>query len=87
MRMDAHSTAIAPLVCDEGIPWGNSRVRLVLLFALSPDGRQTFRDVLDEVTRLLSQGQHVAELISAGSDPRRFVTTFMDLLDRTSTTP
>lgn len=85
MRMDAHATAIAPLVCDEGIPWGNSRVRLVLLFALSPDGRQTFRDVLDEVTRLLSQGQHVAELIGAGSDPHRFMATFMDLLDRTST--
>ncbi|MFT3942467.1 MAG: PTS sugar transporter subunit IIA [Ancrocorticia sp.] len=84
MRMDAHASAIAPLVSDTGIPWGNSRVRLVLLFALSPDGRQVFRDVLDEITHMLAEGYRVSDLINAGSDADRFIETFMDILDRES---
>ena len=39
MHMDASATAIGVLVTEKPIPWGTSLVRLVLLFALSPDGR------------------------------------------------
>ncbi len=81
IHMDARATAIAPLISEQPIPWGTSRVRLVLLFALSPDGRQAFKDVLDEVTRFLSEGRRVNELIAASADAETFVTTFLDLLD------
>ncbi len=81
MRMDAHGTAIAALCCAEGIEWGASRVHLVLLFCLSPDGSIKFRDVFDEVTRLLSDGGNVARLVAVGTSARQFITTFVELLD------
>ncbi|MGB4272977.1 MAG: PTS sugar transporter subunit IIA, partial [Propionicimonas sp.] len=55
MFMDARRTAIAVLVTDRAVPWGSSSVRLVVLFALSPDGRQIFRDVLDKLIGLLAE--------------------------------
>ena len=82
MRMDANGTAIAALVCDDGVQWGADRVHLVLLFALSPDGRSTFRDVLDEITHLLAEGTLVNELIAGGTSAEQFISTFMELLDR-----
>lgn len=82
LHMDASATAIAVLVTERPIPWGTSLVRLVLLFALSPDGRQMFRDVLDEVTRLLADGSNVSELVDAGSDVGSFMAALVAILDR-----
>jgi len=82
MHMDAAATAISVLVSEKPIPWGSSLVRLVLLFALSPDGRQTFRDVLDELTRLLSDPSHTEALISAGTDADASMAARVGLLDR-----
>lgn len=82
MHMDASATAIGVLVTEKPIPWGTSLVRLVLLFALSPDGRQTFRDVLDELTRLLSDGGHIKELIQAGTHSDAFLAALVDMLER-----
>ncbi|WOP19398.1 BglG family transcription antiterminator [Raineyella sp. LH-20] len=82
MYMDAHSTAISVLACDRGIPWGSSAdVRLVFLFALSPDGRQTFRDALDELTRLLSEPARIAALIDGAQDSDGFLATLLSLVD------
>lgn len=55
MRMDAKATGISVLISDQGIPWGPSSVRVVLLFALSETGWRTFRDGLDEIIRLLGE--------------------------------
>lgn len=82
MHMDASATVISVLVSEKPIPWGSSQVRLVMLFALSPDGRQTFRDVLDEVTRLLGDGSNVSELVEAGTDVGSFMAALVGLLDR-----
>lgn len=82
MHMDANGTAIAPLVSDKGIPWGSSQVRLVFLFALSPDGRHIFRDVLDEVIGLLSDARNVAVLTDAGGDADSFRRALLTLLER-----
>ncbi|HBX82491.1 MAG: PTS sugar transporter subunit IIA [Propionibacteriaceae bacterium] len=81
MHMDANATAISVLISDKGIPWGSSSVRLVLLFALSPDGRQTFRDVLDELIRLLSDGSNITALVEASADSATFLAALMRLLD------
>lgn len=81
MHMDAHATAISVLVCDRGIPWGASRVKLVFLFALSPDGRQTFRDVLDGITRLLADRANTTALLEAPRTPDAFRATLFKLLD------
>lgn len=81
MHMDANATAISVLVSDKGIPWGSSVVHLVFLFALSPDGRQTFRDALDEIIRLLSEKSHITALLDASTDPHAFYAALMELLD------
>lgn len=82
MRMDATTTAISVLVSDKGIPWGTSDVRLVLLFALSADGRQIFRDSLDQIIRLLAETGNVSALLESADDAEGFLTAFSRLLDR-----
>ena len=81
MYMDANSTAISVLVSEKGIPWGASVVRLVFLFALSPDGRQTFRDGLDELTRLLSERANITVLVNSAASFDQFMDALVSLLD------
>ncbi len=82
MRMDAEATAISVLVSDKGIPWGATTVRLVLLFALSPDGRQAFRDGLDQLIKLLAEPANIAALLAAGTSAESFLAALGDVLDR-----
>ena len=81
MRMDAMTTAISVLVSEKGIPWGTSDVRLVLLFALSPDGRQIFRDSLDQIIRLLMETGSVGTLLENAENAEAFLASFNSLLD------
>lgn len=55
-------------------------VRLVLMFAISPDGRAVFRDVLDRLTELLSTPNHVRRLLENSSDYQEFVHELVDLV-------
>ncbi|MFT3944160.1 MAG: BglG family transcription antiterminator [Ancrocorticia sp.] len=82
MRMDATTTAISVLVSEKGIPWGASNVRLVMLFALSADGRQIFRDSLDQIIRLLAETGNVGTLLDNADDAEAFLAAFNSLLDR-----
>ncbi len=82
MRMDATTTAISVLVSEKGIPWGASSVRLVLLFALSPDGRRVFRDSLDQIISLLAETGNVSVLLESSDDAEAFLAAFNSLLDR-----
>ncbi|MFT3876058.1 MAG: PTS sugar transporter subunit IIA [Propioniciclava sp.] len=81
LRMDATTTAISVLVSEKGIPWGSSSVRLVMLFALSPDGRQIFRDGLDQIIRLLSETGNVSTLLEHATDAEAFLASLRGLLD------
>ena len=82
MRMDATTTAISVLVSKKGIPWGTSDVRLVLLFALAPDGRQMFRDSLDQIIRLLAETGNVSALLERANDAEEFLAALGMLLDQ-----
>lgn len=55
-------------------------MRLVFLFALSPDGRQTFRDGLDEITRLLSERANITVLVNASGSFEEFMSALESLL-------
>lgn len=81
MRMDARATGIAVMVSSHGIPWGPSSVRVVLLFALSADGRRTFRDGLDEVIRLLGE-PGVVEALGNTTTADEFLAVLTDRLGR-----
>lgn len=82
MRMDATRTAISVLVSDEPIEWAGSQVHLVVLFALSPNGRHVFRDVLDEMIASLAEPAKIAALIERSGSYEDFVTTLLDVTGR-----
>lgn len=80
MYMDARRPGISIMVTDKSIPWGSSSVRLVVLFALSPESRGIFRDVLDEFIRVLSEPANITTLIAAADTHKTFVRTLAELL-------
>ncbi|MGN8245188.1 BglG family transcription antiterminator [Cellulomonas soli] len=82
MRMDATRTAISVLVSDEPIEWAGSQVHLVVLFALSADGRHVFRDVLDEMIAALAEPAKIATLIGGSASYEDFVTTLLETVGR-----
>lgn len=82
MRMDATRTAISVLVSDEPIEWAGSQVHLVVLFALSPNGRHLFRDVLDEMIAALAEPAKITALIEHSGTYEDFVTTLLDVSGR-----
>jgi lichenan operon transcriptional antiterminator len=81
MRMDAHRPGISVMVTDKGIPWGGSSVRLVVLFAVSPDSGRLFRDVLDGFIRVLTEPDNITTLLAAGDSHATFVRTLAGLLE------
>jgi lichenan operon transcriptional antiterminator len=80
MYMDAAKTGIAVLITDTSIPWGPSAVRLVLMFAVSPEGRPVFRDVLDELIGVLNDPANIVTLLDACHDHHGFVRRLSSLL-------
>jgi lichenan operon transcriptional antiterminator len=80
MYQDAGKTGIAVLVSDRGIPWGTSSVRLVLMLAVSPDGRTLFRDVLDNLIDILNNPTNVGRLLAGSADHHQFVRTLATLM-------
>jgi len=81
MKMDAHRPAISVLVTDKGIPWSGSTVRLVVLFAVSPDSGGLFRDVLDGFIRVLAEPSNVTALLGASDSHANFVLALTRLLE------
>lgn len=81
LHMDAIKTGISVLVSRTPIPWAGSHVRLVLMFAVSEDGRAVFRDVLDELIDVLNNPAHITTLLEHAQDHHAFVRSLMGLLD------
>jgi lichenan operon transcriptional antiterminator len=81
MHMDATKTGISVLVSRHPVAWANSQVRLVLMFAVSEDGRPVFRDVLDELIGVLTNPAHITTLLKHAQDHRTFVRSLMSLVE------
>lgn len=81
LHPDARKTGISVLVSDVPIDWSGSQVRLVLMFAVSRDGRPVFRDVLDELIEVLNNPSHIATLLEQSGDHHSFVRSLLGLLD------
>ncbi|WP_128683602.1 BglG family transcription antiterminator [Actinomyces qiguomingii] len=80
LYMDAARTALAVLTCTRPIPWGDHEVNLVIMLAVSPKDRAVFRDVLDELVRILSDPVGVDALIGAGTNYSRLMETMRELV-------
>ena len=81
MKMDARRPGISVLITEKGIPWGGSSVRLVVLFAVSPDSGRLFRDVLDGFIRVLAEPANIAALLAASESQTTFVHALAALLE------
>lgn len=68
IHMDCHRTAISILISKNPIPWGDSEVRMVALFTLSPTGRHVFRDVLDAFIATLADSERMDRIVEAAED-------------------
>ncbi|WP_245840904.1 BglG family transcription antiterminator [Propionicimonas paludicola] len=80
MYPDAEESAIAVLVSDEPVDWGNSSVRLVAMLAMSPDAGTMLRDFLDHFTELLLDASKIASLIERSVDYPGFLAAVNELL-------
>lgn len=78
MQMDSRRTAICILVSDEPIEWSGSSVRLVALFALSPHGRQMFRDVLDDFIAVLADPVRIGAIVDRSATYDAFASAIAD---------
>lgn len=65
MNMNAQRTAISILISEEPIDWAGSRVHLAALFALDPQGRRVFRDVLDDFIATLADSARIGRIVKA----------------------
>lgn len=82
LHLSAHKTSIAVLVSQRPLPWGDSSVHLVMLFAFEAEERRTFRDVFDALIGVLSSPHATARLIASGATHDAFMTCLGDLLLR-----
>ncbi|QPZ38179.1 BglG family transcription antiterminator [Paramicrobacterium chengjingii] len=80
MQADACRSAISVLVAGRGISWGESTVRIVVLFAVSSDDAQVFRDVLGEFIPVLSDPENLATLLESGERSECFVKSLSRIL-------
>ncbi|MCW4459948.1 transcription antiterminator [Microbacterium sp. MPKO10] len=80
MQADAHRSAISVLVARRGIPWGESTVRIVVLFAVASDDVQVFRDVLGEFIPVLSDPENLATLLESGASSEFFTASLSSIL-------
>ncbi len=81
LTMNAHRSAISVMVTEEAIQWGGSNVRLVVLFAVSPNSGRLFRNVLDGAIRVLTDPVNVTTLIAAAGSHAEFVRALAGLLE------
>jgi lichenan operon transcriptional antiterminator len=82
LYMDARKTGISVLTSRTPIEWGVGEVRLVLMFAISQEGRPIFRDVLDELIDVLNDPSNISTLLKGGVDHHSFLRTLLGLLER-----
>jgi len=80
MVSDAYRTGISVLVSDTPIEWDNAAVRLVMMFAISQNGRAIFRDVLDELIELLNEPSIVRRIIDNSATQQQFITELLKLI-------
>lgn len=80
LYLDAFRTGICVLVSDKPVPWGNSHVQLVVMFAIAPSGLAAFRDVLEALIKVLTTPANVEELVECADSFEEFADTLLRLL-------
>ncbi|MCX7523230.1 PTS sugar transporter subunit IIA [Microbacterium sp. STN6] len=73
MTMTASRTAIAIVVNEQPMPWGENRVHVIALIAFSASGRSAFQAVFDQFVDVFSDRDVVRRIIARAVDFPTFI--------------
>lgn len=81
MAMTATRTAIAVMVNETPMAWGDARVQLVALIAFSESGRAGFQGFFDQFVEVFSEREAVTRLVRNALDFPSFIAELVQVMD------
>lgn len=81
LSMTATRTAIAVGMGDRPIPWGESRVQVVVMVAFSESDRAAFQTVFEQLVEVFSERDSVQRLVHKGTDLAAFLDELVAVID------
>lgn len=81
MSMSAQRTAIAIVVNDTAIDWGDARVNVIAFIAFSAEGRASFQTVFDQFVEVFSDREAVLALIRRADTFTAFIDELVRIID------
>jgi lichenan operon transcriptional antiterminator len=81
LSMTASRTAIAVGMADRPIPWGESRVQVVVMVAFSESDRAAFQTVFEQLVEVFSEHDSVQRLMHKGTDLPAFLDELVAVID------
>ena len=81
LSMTATRTAIAVGMADRPIPWGESRVQVVVMVAFSESDRAAFQTVFEQLVEVFSERDSVQRLVHRGTDLPAFLDELVAVID------
>lgn len=81
MTMNAKRTAIAIVVNDTAMDWGDARVNVIAFIAFSEGGRAAFQTVFDQFVEVFSDRDAVLGLIRRADTFTAFIDELVRIID------
>ncbi|QJU52416.1 PRD domain-containing protein [Herbiconiux sp. KACC 21604] len=81
MVMSAARTAIALVVNETPMPWGENRVNVIALIAFSETGRKAFQTVFDQFVEVFSDRDDVQRIVRRATDFSSFIDELVHVID------
>jgi lichenan operon transcriptional antiterminator len=81
MEMSATRTAIAIVVNETPMAWGENRVNVIALIAFSESGRKAFQDVFDQLVEVFSDRDDLQRIVRRASDFPSFLDELVHVMD------
>jgi lichenan operon transcriptional antiterminator len=81
MEMSATRTAIAIVVNETPMAWGENRVNVIALIAFSESGRKAFQDVFDQLVEVFSDRDDLQRIVKRSSDFPSFIDELVHVMD------
>ncbi|SHE63882.1 transcriptional antiterminator, BglG family [Seinonella peptonophila] len=81
IKMDARKTGICIILNDQPVKWGDEKVQIIAMIAMNQRDRKIFSHVFESFINILSEWDHVKELIKA-KDYQDFMDKIVYLVER-----
>ncbi|MFB2582595.1 transcription antiterminator [Herbiconiux sp. P15] len=81
MTMSATRTAIAIVVNETPMQWGENRVNVIALIAFSESGRRAFQTVFDQLVEVFSDRDDVQRIVRSSSDFASFIDELVHVME------